>query len=93
MKGENLKNREPFPKENKGHFSKENRGSFSKENRMLSYLERLQRSGAELFVDGEAVLPGDVLRQTVQEQCTYMADYVLGENGTIEQVRFDRVEL
>lgn len=62
-------------------------------NRMLSYLERLQNAGAELFVDGEAVLPGEVLRQTVQEQCTYMADYVFGENGTIKQVRFDRVEL
>ena len=77
MKGEYLKQREQ---------SKPGR-------RMLSYLERLQRSGAELFVDGEAVLPSDVLRQTVQEQCTYMADYVLGENGTIKQVRFDRVEL
>lgn len=77
MKGENLKNREPL----------------SADMTMLSYLEELQRSGAELFVDGEAVLPKDVLRQTVREQCTYMADYVFGENGAIEQVRFDRVEL
>ena len=77
MNGQDFKNRKPA----------------QQRKRTLSNLEKLQRSGAELFVDGEAVLPGDVIRQTVQEQCTYMADYVLGENGTIKQVRFDRVEL
>ena len=76
----------------KGEYLK-NRGPSHSKDRLLSYLEKLQRSGAELFVDGEAVLPCDVLEQTVQEQCTYMADYVLGENGAIKQVRFDRVEL
>ena len=77
MKGDSLKNKK----------------SSHAETRLLSYLERLQNAGAELFVDGEAVPPGEVLRQTVQEQCTYMADYVLGEDGAIRQVRFDRVEL
>ncbi len=61
--------------------------------RMLSYLEGLQKRGVELLIDGETALPGDVIRCTVQEQCNYMADYVLGENGKVKQVRFDRVEL
>lgn len=77
MKGDYAKNKEPV------HTRA----------RMLSYLEGLQNAGVELFIDGEAVLPGDVVRRTVREEYTYMADYVLGENGAVKQVRFDRVEL
>ena len=62
-------------------------------NEMQSYLEALQCGGTELFVDGEAVLPGEAVRRTVQEACVYMADYVLGQDGHIEQIRFDRIEL
>lgn len=77
MKGDYAKNKEPF----------------HSRARMLSYLDGLKNSGVEFFVDGEAVLPGDAVRRTVQEQQTYMADYVLGENGVVKQVRFDRVEM
>lgn len=61
--------------------------------RMQSYLEALQCRGAELFVDGEVVLPGEAVRRTVREESVYMADYVIGQDGRIKQVRFDRVEL
>ena len=54
-------------------------------------LELLRRRGVELFVDGEAVLPGEAAAKAVQEDSPYMADYVLGDAGNIEQVRFDRV--
>ena len=54
-------------------------------------LELLRRRGVELFVDGEAVLPGEAAAKAVQEGSLYMADYVLGDTGNIEQVRFDRV--
>lgn len=54
-------------------------------------LEQLYRDGVELFVDGRAVLPGEAAAKTVRENSPYMADYVLGEAGNIEQVRFDRV--
>lgn len=54
-------------------------------------LELLRRRGVELFVDGEAVLPGEAAVKAVQEGSLYMADYVLGDAGNIEQVRFDRV--
>ncbi len=64
-----------------------------KREHLQAYLERLERSGAELFVDGEAVLPGEAVRRTVQEECVYMADYIMEKPGKISQVRFDRVEL
>lgn len=55
------------------------------------YLEYMHLCGTALFVDNEAVLPGEAVRRTVREDCLYMADYVLGESGKIEQIRFDRL--
>lgn len=60
-------------------------------NNMLILLEQMRQKGVRLFVDGEAALPGDIASKAVCEGSTYMADYVLGENGVIEQVRFDKV--
>lgn len=54
-------------------------------------LELLQSKGVKLFVDNEAALPREAAAKAVQENSPYMADYVLGDAGNIEQVRFDRV--
>lgn len=54
-------------------------------------LELLRRQGVELFVDGKAVPPVEAAAKAVRENSPYMADYVLGEGGNIEQIRFDRV--
>ena len=54
-------------------------------------LEQLREKGVKLFVDGEAALPGEAAAKAVQEDSLYMADYVLGDTGNIEQVRFDKV--
>lgn len=59
--------------------------------RMQSMLEQMQDKGVELFVDGEAALPGEAAAKAVCEDSPYMADYVFGSAGKIEQVRFDRV--
>lgn len=56
-----------------------------------AHLEQLQEKGVALFVDGKAALPEDAAAKAVQEDSPYMADYVLGTAGNIEQVRFDRV--
>lgn len=58
---------------------------------MLFQLEQMQQSGVALFVDGRAALPKEAVSKAVRENSPYMADYVLGASGTIEQVRFDRV--
>lgn len=58
---------------------------------MLIFLEQLRQKGVKLFVDGETALPGEIASKAVCEGSMYMADYVLGETGTIEQVRFDKV--
>lgn len=58
---------------------------------MLNFLEQLRQKGVKLFVDGRTALPGEIASKAVCEDSIYMADYVLGETGAIEQVRFDKV--
>lgn len=54
-------------------------------------LEQMRDKGVGLFVDGEAALPSEAAASSVRENSPYMADYVFGDAGEIEQVRFDRV--
>lgn len=61
------------------------------EKRMLKLWQRMHREGAEFFVDGEVVLPGDAVSKAVREDCVYMTDYVWGDKGKIKQVRLDKV--
>lgn len=58
---------------------------------MTILFEQMCVSGVQLFVDGEAVLPMEAAARSVREDSPYMADYVFGDAGKIEQIRFDRV--
>ena len=54
---------------------------------------KLQKNGTELYVDGEKVSPSQAAAYAVREESPYMADYILGEQGKISQVRLDKVDL
>lgn len=58
---------------------------------MMLLLEQMSSHGVELFVDGQAALPKEAAASAVYEDSPYMADYVFGDTGNIEQIRFDRV--
>lgn len=58
---------------------------------LLSLLEQMRQRGVKLYVDGAAALPDEIVHKAVCEDSPYMADYVLGDAGNIEQIRFDRV--
>lgn len=58
---------------------------------MLLHLEQMRRNGVELFLDGQAVLPIEVVAKAVRENSLYMADYVLNDEGAVKEVRFDKV--
>ncbi len=60
---------------------------------MLTLFEQMQRAGTEFFVDGEPMLPREAVTKAVKEESVYMADYVMGDGGKIEQVRFDKINL
>lgn len=68
----------------------DNCGSLQKS--LLTYLEKVHKDGVELFVDGQELGPEEVVRRCVREDSVYMPDYVLGEEGTLEQLRFDKVD-
>jgi hypothetical protein len=51
----------------------------------------MYRCGVELYVDGELVSPVEAAARTVCENSPYMADYVVGDNGILSEVRFDKV--
>ena len=57
------------------------------------YFRKLQKNGTELYVDGEKVSPSQAAAYAVREESPYMADYILGEQGKISQVRLDKVDL
>ena len=59
---------------------------------LKDYLTDKYLEGVQLFVDGEAVLPEEAVCRAVREDCIYMADYVLGKEGSIEQIRFDKLD-
>lgn len=47
----------------------------------------------KVYMDDKQVTLEEALSRCVQEQVVYMPDYVLDENGALEQVRFDRINL
>ncbi len=61
------------------------------EQRLKEKLERVQKSGVYLFLEGEPSTPADIASKCVCERETYMADYVLDEHGILKELRYDRV--
>ncbi len=60
---------------------------------MLALFEQMQKTGTEFFVDGELMLPREAVARAVKEDSPYMADFVIGEGGRVEQIRFDKINL
>lgn len=47
----------------------------------------------EVYMDNQRTTLEDALKRCVQEKTVYMPDYVLDENGVLEQLRFDKIDL
>lgn len=57
------------------------------------FLENMQNKGAVLYFDGKAVGSKEAAGRLIREEHQYMADYVIGENGNVEQIRFDKINV
>ena len=51
-----------------------------------------RKRSLEVYVDNERTTLEEALARCVQERTIYMPDYILDENGVLEQLRFDRIE-
>lgn len=47
----------------------------------------------EVYMDNKRTTLEDALKRCVQERTVYMPDYVMDENGVLEQLRFDKIDL
>ena len=52
--------------------------------------KQYRRKGVRYYIDGERVTARQVMR--VQEEGSYMADFVYGKEGRIEELRYDRIK-
>lgn len=54
-------------------------------------LKQVQRTGVSLFLEGQPSTPAAIAGKCVCEDTVYMADYVLDEQGSLKELRYDRI--
>lgn len=59
--------------------------------RLRFTLERAVRSGARLYLEGKQSTPEAIVRCCVNEEMSYMPDYVLNDRGKLTEVRYDKI--
>lgn len=62
------------------------------EDKLLPLWRKMSREGAEFFVDGEVTPLKTAVQKMVEENNSYMADYILGEKGWVKEIHLDKVE-
>lgn len=63
------------------------------EKNMKHNLERAVQGGASLYLEGERSTPEDIVRCCVNEELSYMPDYVWNESGKLTEIRYDKIRL
>ncbi len=56
-------------------------------------LSVMRKKDVKVFMDNKPITLDEALHRCVQECSVYMPDYVLDENGILEQVRFDKIDM
>jgi len=59
---------------------------------LLSTLSYYANHGIRLFVQNRPASPEQTVMTVMEEGESYMADYVDDDNGSLSEIRFDRVE-
>lgn len=58
---------------------------------MKNKLEAILGQGIELYLDGRPASPDRIAERFVREDTVYMPDFVIGENGMLTQIRYDKI--
>lgn len=62
------------------------------EKEILKYnLERAVQSGARLYLEGKQSTPEAIIGCCINEEMSYMPDYVLNDCGKLTEVRYDKI--
>lgn len=54
-------------------------------------LERMERDGVKLYVNGALSTSEYIMRHCVNEDAVYMPDYVTDESGRVKEIRYDKI--
>ena len=55
-------------------------------------LERAVQGGTSLYLEGKRSTPEDIVKCCVNEDMSYMPDYVWNERGTLIEIRYDKIK-
>lgn len=59
----------------------------------LMELQELEEDGVRFDVDDNPATPVDVVHaHMVRESCSYMRDYIPGDKGSINKIKFNKIE-
>ncbi len=58
---------------------------------LRSRLEKLEKKGIKLYLNGHPSTTEYILKNCVNEDTVYMPDYVTDENGKIKEVRYEKI--
>lgn len=58
---------------------------------LFSKMNQMAKNGTKLYLDGTPATPLEVAEICVRETPIYMPDYVMDEDGSVKQVRFDKI--
>ena len=58
---------------------------------LKSQLEKLEKKGIKLYLNGQPSTTEHIIKNCVNEDNIYMPDYVTDERGRIKEVRYDKI--
>lgn len=58
---------------------------------LRSRLEKMERAGVKLYLNGAPSTTESILRKCIREDTVYMPDYVTDGSGKVKEIRYDRI--
>lgn len=59
--------------------------------KVYAMLRNISGKGVTLYLEGRPATPEEIASRCVQEENSYMADYVLDDDGELKELRYDKV--
>ncbi len=56
-------------------------------------LEKEVQNGTSLYLEGKMSTPEDIAKSCVNEEMSYMADYIWNEKGKLTEIRYDKIQI